>query len=86
MVARARSERATRVVGAVENLHAKTLGPLRAALHERDAQNSSAAVLALLAALSTDVDFSIGCYCADESHCHRSLLKKLLLQHGAKMA
>ena len=43
-------------------------------------------LLALLAALSASVDFSIGCYCADESHCHRSLLTKLLIEHGAKMA
>ena len=43
-------------------------------------------LLALLVALSASVDFSIGCYCADESHCHRSLLKKLLIEQGAKVA
>jgi uncharacterized protein YeaO (DUF488 family) len=37
----------------------------------------------LLAALSPHADFSIGCYCADESRCHRSLLKELLLERGA---
>jgi len=41
-------------------------------------------LLALLAALSRHTDFAIGCYCADESHCHRSLLKQLLVEHGAK--
>lgn len=41
--------------------------------------------LALLAALSHVADFSVGCYCEDESRCHRSLLKQLLLEHGAKV-
>jgi uncharacterized protein YeaO (DUF488 family) len=43
-------------------------------------------LIALLAALSSRTDFSIGCYCQDESRCHRSLLRKLLLEHGATMA
>lgn len=42
--------------------------------------------LALLAALSHDTSFSVGCYCEDESHCHRSILKQLLIENGAKMA
>lgn len=42
--------------------------------------------LALLAALSHDTSFSVGCYCEDESHCHRSILKQLLIDNGAKMA
>jgi uncharacterized protein YeaO (DUF488 family) len=41
--------------------------------------------IALLAALSTHADFSVGCYCEDESHCHRSLLRDLLIEHGAKI-
>ena len=41
--------------------------------------------LALLAALSHAADFSVGCYCEDDSHCHRSILKQLLLQNGAKV-
>ena len=40
----------------------------------------------LLAVLSHHGDFSVGCYCADESHCHRSVLRELLLAHGAKLA
>ncbi|MDQ3243203.1 MAG: DUF488 family protein [Gemmatimonadota bacterium] len=40
-------------------------------------------LLALLAALSSDTNFSIGCYCDDESHCHRSLLRELLAGAGA---
>jgi uncharacterized protein YeaO (DUF488 family) len=42
-------------------------------------------LIALLAALSSRTNFSVGCYCEDESHCHRSILKKLLLEHGAKL-
>jgi len=39
--------------------------------------------IALLAALSHGTDFSVGCYCEDEARCHRSLLRRLLLKHGA---
>jgi uncharacterized protein YeaO (DUF488 family) len=39
--------------------------------------------LDLLAALSRHADFSVGCYCADEAHCHRSVLRALLVQRGA---
>lgn len=42
-------------------------------------------LIALLAALSQDADFSIGCYCDNESRCHRSLLRTLLLEHGANI-
>lgn len=41
--------------------------------------------LALLAALSHSTSFSVGCYCEDETHCHRSVLRTLLLEHGAKV-
>lgn len=39
--------------------------------------------LALLAALSRTSDFSVGCYCEDEAHCHRSVLRALLEERGA---
>jgi uncharacterized protein YeaO (DUF488 family) len=42
-------------------------------------------LLSLLAALSSVADFSVGCYCEDESQCHRSLLRELLIQAGAKV-
>lgn len=42
--------------------------------------------LDLLAALSLSADFSVGCYCEDEDHCHRSVLRALLLERGAKVA
>jgi uncharacterized protein YeaO (DUF488 family) len=41
--------------------------------------------LDLLAALSHQASFSVGCYCADESRCHRSVLRALLLERGAKV-
>ena len=42
--------------------------------------------LDLLAALSHQADFSVGCYCADESRCHRSVLRALLEERGANLA
>lgn len=39
--------------------------------------------LDLLAALSHQTDFAVGCYCADESRCHRSVLRSLLAERGA---
>ena len=42
--------------------------------------------LALLAALSHRSDFSVGCYCENEARCHRSVLRILLAEHGAKLA
>ena len=42
--------------------------------------------LALLAALSRAVDFSVGCYCEDEERCHRSILRQLLATNGARLA
>ena len=46
----------------------------------------SSHTIALLAALSQHTDFSVGCYCEDESHCHRSILRELLAAQGAKFA
>lgn len=42
--------------------------------------------LDLLAALSKASDFSVGCYCEDEARCHRSVLRVLLAERGAKIA
>lgn len=41
--------------------------------------------LDLLAALSHQTDFSVGCYCADEARCHRSILRQLLAERGADL-
>ena len=43
------------------------------------------ATLDLLAALSRQTNFSVGCYCPDESHCHRSVLRALLVERGANV-
>lgn len=40
----------------------------------------------LLALLSRHSNFSVGCYCEDEAHCHRSVLRSLLEERGAKLA
>ena len=41
--------------------------------------------LTLLATFSRSANFSVGCYCADEAHCHRSVLRALLVAAGAKI-
>lgn len=43
----------------------------------------ASAMLNVLAALSHNAAFSVGCYCEDESHCHRSVLRELLRERGA---
>jgi uncharacterized protein YeaO (DUF488 family) len=42
--------------------------------------------LSLLAALSHSTNFAVGCYCEDETRCHRSVLRELLAEAGAKLA
>jgi uncharacterized protein YeaO (DUF488 family) len=42
-------------------------------------------MLELLAALSRTSNFSVGCYCANENRCHRSVLRSLLEEHGARL-
>jgi uncharacterized protein YeaO (DUF488 family) len=42
-------------------------------------------LIKLLAGLSRQSNFSVGCYCADESRCHRSILRGLLAAQGAKI-
>lgn len=43
-------------------------------------------LLQLLAALSHQTDFAVGCYCENEERCHRSLLRELLEERGASLA
>jgi len=43
----------------------------------------NARLISLLAALSHQTNLSVGCYCKDEEHCHRSVLRELLREHGA---
>jgi uncharacterized protein YeaO (DUF488 family) len=49
------------------------------------ARPDASRVLDLLAALSHGAHFSVGCYCADESRCHRSVLRALLRERGAEV-
>jgi uncharacterized protein YeaO (DUF488 family) len=49
------------------------------------ARPEASRTLDLFAALSATADFSVGCYCEDESRCHRSLLGKLLVERGARV-
>jgi uncharacterized protein YeaO (DUF488 family) len=53
----------------------------RAEMGASDASRS----LDLLATLSHSANFSLGCYCEDERHCHRSILRDLLAQRGAAL-
>lgn len=46
----------------------------------------AARLLDMLAALSHQTNLSVGCYCEDEAHCHRSVLRALLKERGAKLA
>jgi uncharacterized protein YeaO (DUF488 family) len=47
-------------------------------------QPAAQRLIALLAALSSQTNFSVGCYCEDETQCHRSLLKKLLAEQARR--
>ena len=47
-------------------------------------QPAAARLLDLLAAMSKTTDFSVGCYCENESRCHRPVLKELLKEHGGR--
>lgn len=49
-------------------------------------QSEPTRVLDLLAALSHQTDFSLGCYCEREDRCHRSVLKELLAERGSAFA
>jgi uncharacterized protein YeaO (DUF488 family) len=54
----------------------------RAEMAAPDANRS----IELLAALSHHANFSVGCYCEDEAHCHRSVLRALLVEKKALLA
>ncbi|HEY2384823.1 MAG TPA: DUF488 family protein [Terriglobia bacterium] len=54
----------------------------RAEMNKPDASR----LLDLLALLSHQTSFSVGCYCENENRCHRSILRKLLEEHGAELA
>ena len=67
---------------------AKTDGEWKAFLRKYRAEmadTEKSRTLDLLAALSHQTNFSVGCYCADERRCHRSILRALLLERGAEV-
>ena len=49
-------------------------------------QPAARRLLTLLTALSAEANFSVGCYCEDEARCHRSVLRQLLIEQGARIA
>lgn len=49
------------------------------------AEPDNARLIALLAALSDSTHLAVGCYCADENHCHRSVLREILREAGARI-
>jgi uncharacterized protein YeaO (DUF488 family) len=52
--------------------------------YRREMKDPAAArLLDLLAAMSHQTAFAVGCYCADEARCHRSVLRELLAERGA---
>jgi uncharacterized protein YeaO (DUF488 family) len=53
----------------------------KAEMAEPDAKHA----LELLAALSRTANFSVGCYCEREERCHRSILRQLLIENGARV-
>lgn len=55
------------------------------AFRKEMSQPAASRTLDLLAALSREADFSVGCYCEDAARCHRSVLRDLLAERGAKI-
>ena len=49
------------------------------------ANSEKSRIIDLLAALSHNSNFSVGCYCQNEARCHRSILRELLAERGAKL-
>jgi len=74
--------------GLVSYAYAQEFTPQRWASYARRYRSEMRApaaqrLIALLAALSRQTNFSVGCYCEDETRCHRSLLRELLMESGA---
>lgn len=68
--------------------HAKTPAQWAAFARKYRAEMASSEnnhTVELLATLSHETNFSVGCYCENEAHCHRSILRELLAAKGAKL-
>lgn len=61
----------------------KSWAAFKRKFHAEMKQPEASHLLDALAALSHQASFSLGCYCEDENHCHRSVLRELLVQRGA---
>ena len=77
------ADRPAGVVGAVGAVPEKRWAKFTKSYHREMKRPEARRLIALLAALSSASDFSIGCYCEDESRCHRSLLRDVLVEAGA---
>jgi uncharacterized protein YeaO (DUF488 family) len=58
----------------------------RFAKHYRQEMREREHLLEVLARLSQGSNFAVGCYCEDEKRCHRSILRQLLVERGARIA
>jgi uncharacterized protein YeaO (DUF488 family) len=74
--------REAKAAGAGERRWRAFVRRFRREMRELDA----ARTLDLVAALSHATELSVGCYCADEAHCHRGILRALLADRGAAFA
>jgi uncharacterized protein YeaO (DUF488 family) len=79
------SPSATLVKSAMKGMTSQGWRRFAASYRREMAQPAPQRLLAVLAALSHQAELSVGCYCEDESRCHRSLLRGLLVEHGARM-
>jgi uncharacterized protein YeaO (DUF488 family) len=69
-----------------EALHAvdeKALAAFRRKFRRQMSEHEPSRELDVLAALSHQTNFSVGCYCEQESRCHRAVLRELLMERGA---
>ena len=74
------------VAMALGSRDAKTWKAFARKFRAQMARPDAAHLLDLFAALSHASNFSVGCYCEDEAHCHRSVLRALLKERGARIA
>lgn len=63
----------------------KDWAAFRRRFHAEMKQPEASHLLDLLAAMSHQTSFSLGCYCEDENRCHRSVLRELLAARGAEI-
>lgn len=72
------------VVFALKSTDPKSWNTFKRKFRAEMNESGASRLLDLLAALSHQTNFSLGCYCEDENHCHRSVLRQLLAERGAE--